>query len=93
MFRTVRRLGAQAALILAIGSAVLLSRGGREAVAVPLRPALDPAPITAPMARPAHPAPAPGVRVVLALPWTNGSAELASEVLAARYGADLSGSR
>ncbi len=93
MFRTVRRLGAQAALILAIGSAVLLSRGGREAVAVPLRPALDPAPITAPLARPSLPVPAPGVRVVLALPWTNGSAELASEVLAARYGADLSDSR
>ncbi|MET7243861.1 hypothetical protein ABZT49_10870 [Methylobacterium sp. EM32] len=93
MVRTVRRLGVQAALILAIGSGVLLSRGGREAVALTLRPALDPAPITAPMARPHALAPAPGVRVVLALPWTNGSAELASEVLAARYGTGLSDSR
>ncbi len=93
MVRTIRRLGAQAALILAIGSAVLLSRGGREAVAVPLRPAIDPPPITAPMARPVAPAPAPGVRVVLPLPWANGSAELASDVLAAQYGSGLSDSR
>ncbi|GJD61876.1 hypothetical protein [Methylobacterium frigidaeris] len=92
MFRTIRRLGFQAALILAIGSGVLLSRGGREAAALTLRPALDPAPITAPMVRPVAPAPAPGVRVVLALPWTNGSAELASAVLATRYGAGLSDS-
>jgi hypothetical protein len=93
MVRTVWRLGLQAALIIGIGSALLLSRGGREAVAVPLRPALDPMPITAPMARPVAPAPAPGVRVVLGLPWTNASAELASEVLAAQYGTGLSGSR
>ncbi|KMO32743.1 hypothetical protein VQ03_26035 [Methylobacterium tarhaniae] len=93
MVRTVRRLGLQAALILAIGSAVLLSRGGREAAAVTLRPALDPVPIAAALARPVAPAPAPGVRVVLPLPWTNGSAELANEVLTARYGAGLSGSR
>ncbi|AWN45815.1 hypothetical protein DK419_05360 [Methylobacterium terrae] len=93
MFRTVRRLVFQAALIVAIGSAVLLSRGGQEAAALALRPALDPAPISAPLARPAPPAPAPGVRVVLALPWTNGSAELASEALAAQFGAGLSGSR
>lgn len=93
MVRTVRRLGVQTALIIAIGSAVLLNWGGREAAALTLRPALDPVPITAPMARPVAPAPAPGVRVVLALPWTNASAALATEVLAARYGTGLSDSR
>ncbi|KMO09792.1 hypothetical protein, partial [Methylobacterium platani] len=59
MARTLRRLGYQAALIVAIGSGVLVSRGGREAAAVPLRPALDPVPIAAPLARPVAPAPAP----------------------------------
>lgn len=93
MVRTVRRLSIQAALITAIGSGVLLSRGGQEAAAVPLRPALDPLPIATPLARPVAPAPAPGVRVVLALPWANGSAELASEALNARFGAGLSDSR
>ncbi|TNC15336.1 hypothetical protein FF100_07255 [Methylobacterium terricola] len=93
MVRTVRRLGLQAAFITGAGVAVLLSRGGQEAAAVPLRPALDPVPIATRLARPAAPAPAPGVRVVLAMPWTNGSAELASDSLNARYGADLSDSQ
>ncbi|MFH6781161.1 MULTISPECIES: hypothetical protein [Methylobacterium] len=93
MIRTVGRLGVQAALITAIGAGVLLHRGGQEAAAVTLRPALDPVPIAARLARPAAPAPAPGVRVVLAMPWANGSAELASDALNARYGSDLSDSR
>ncbi|TGE02404.1 hypothetical protein [Methylobacterium nonmethylotrophicum] len=93
MTRTIRRLGIQAALIVAICSGVLVSQGGRQAVALTLRPALDPVPVTAPLARPVAPMPAAGVRVVLPLPWTNGSAALASEALAARFGAGLSDSR
>ena len=69
MTRTVRRLGLQTALIVAIWSGVLMSRGGQEAVALTLRPGLDPVPIAVPMAMPVAPAPMPGVRVVLPLPW------------------------
>ncbi len=93
MMRTLRRLGLQAALIVAIGSVALLARGGREAAALTLRPGLDPVPIAAPLARPVIPEPAPGVRVILPLPWTNGSAILASEALAARFEPEASGSR
>ncbi|WP_279359178.1 hypothetical protein [Methylobacterium indicum] len=93
MMRTLRRLGLQAALIVAIGSVALLARGGREAAALTLRPGLDPVPIAAPLARPVIPEPAPGVRVILPLPWTNGSAILASEALAARSEPEASGSR
>ncbi|MEE8629515.1 MULTISPECIES: hypothetical protein [Methylobacterium] len=85
MVRTLRRLGFQAALVAAIGSVALLARGGREAAAFTLRPGLDPVPLAAPLARPVVPEPPPGMRVILPLPWANGSAILASEALAARF--------